>query len=254
MERLAGVHLARWLNVELPKVQTARLDLLAETDTGELIHFELQSFNDPRMPLRMAEYALMIYRQFGRFPRQFVLYVGEAELRMSPELVGPRFWFDYELIDIRQIDEDDFLRGPASAGNILAILGRLKKPKETVREVLSRIAQLPPDQQRLALQHLMILSGLRGLNQVVQEEAQHMPIEIDFLNNVILAPAFKQGMEQGLREGRLSIVERLLMNRFGPLPEWVGLYLKALSGEQLEMLSDRLLDAPSLESLFGQKQ
>jgi hypothetical protein len=77
LEQLAGVHLARWINVELPQVQTARLDLLGETEAGELFHFELQSANDAAMPLRMAEYALGIYRQFRRFPRQFVLYVGK---------------------------------------------------------------------------------------------------------------------------------------------------------------------------------
>ena len=85
LERLAGVHLTRWINVEVPKTQMARLDLLGETQEGELVHFELQSTNDPHMPLCMAEYALVVYRHFGRFPRQFVLYLGEPTLRMSPE-------------------------------------------------------------------------------------------------------------------------------------------------------------------------
>ncbi len=145
LERLAGVRFVRWLNVEVPKVQTAHLDLLAETETGELTHFELQSTNDSKMPLRMAEYALMIYRKFGRFPRQFVLYVGEAAMRMSPELASRSFSFRYELVDIRQIDIDVFLQGPASVGNVLAILGRVTSPERTAREVLSRIAQLLPD-------------------------------------------------------------------------------------------------------------
>jgi hypothetical protein len=47
LECLAGLRLARWLNVELPEVQTGHLDLLAESETGELIHFELQSTNNP---------------------------------------------------------------------------------------------------------------------------------------------------------------------------------------------------------------
>jgi hypothetical protein len=76
LERLAGVHLTRWVNTELPQMQTARLDLLGETDGRELVHFELQSTKDSKMPLRMVEYAISVYRQFGRFARQFVLYVG----------------------------------------------------------------------------------------------------------------------------------------------------------------------------------
>jgi Domain of unknown function (DUF4351) len=250
LERLAGVHLARWVNTELPKIQTARLDLLGEGDTGELVHFELQSTNDSKMPLRMVEYAIGVYRQFGRFPRQFVLYVGQPALQMSAELIGSSFSFRYELVDIREIDESEFLRGPASAGNVLAILGRVKNPEETIREVLSRIAQLPPDQQPLALQQLVILSGLRRLGKYVREEVQRMPLEINLFENEIIGPALRQGM----REGRLSIIRRQLRHRFGQFPEWVELRLSALSEEQLEELSDRLLDARRLEDLFEQQQ
>lgn len=246
LETLAGVHFRRWINVELPQVQTARLDLLGETDASDLIHFELQSNNDPSMPLRMAEYALGVYRQFGRFARQFVLYVGEGPLRMVPELLGPAFSFRYELVDLRQIDEEHFLQGPAKAGNVLAILGRVKNLEETAREVLRRIVQLAQDQQALALQQLMILSGLRRLEDFVRKEAQHMPLEINLLDNAVIGPAIRQGM----REGSLSIIRRQLKHRFGQLPEWVEPRLTALSFEQLEELSDRLLDAARLEDLF----
>ena len=80
LERLAGVRL-KW------------------TGTGELIHFELQSTNDPKMPLRMAEYALVVYKQFERFPRQFVLYVGELAIRMSP----PVSLFSWRLVPLLQL-------------------------------------------------------------------------------------------------------------------------------------------------------
>jgi predicted transposase YdaD len=120
--------------------------------------------------------------------------------------------------------------------------------------VLSRIAQLPPDQRPLALQQLMILSGLRGLEEFVRKEAQHMPLEINLLENTVIGPALRQGMEQGMKqgmqEGRLSIIRRMLTHRFGQLPEWVEPRLSALSGERLEELSDRLLDARRLEDLF----
>jgi hypothetical protein len=53
MRDLAGTAVAKWLDVELPKVQNPRLDLLGETVDGGLVHVELQSGNDPAMPLRM---------------------------------------------------------------------------------------------------------------------------------------------------------------------------------------------------------
>jgi hypothetical protein len=41
------------------------------------------------MAIRMAEYCLWVYRLFGRFPRQILLYVGDAPLRMETTLRGP---------------------------------------------------------------------------------------------------------------------------------------------------------------------
>jgi len=104
LREVTGVEIAGWLNAELPEFGDRQVDLLGETAGGELIHIELQSANDGAMPLRMAEYCLRIYRQFGGFPRQTVLYVGKEKVRMAAELVGPRFSFQYDLVDIRGID------------------------------------------------------------------------------------------------------------------------------------------------------
>src|SRR2546430_6676615 len=86
IRELVGTTVTRWLNIELPEVQNTRVDLLGETESGELVHIELQSGNDAEMPLRMAEYYLRVFRQFRKFPYQVLLYVGEAPLRMSAEL------------------------------------------------------------------------------------------------------------------------------------------------------------------------
>jgi hypothetical protein len=57
-EKITGVPVGRgrWLNVELPEVQQTRVDLLFETlaPTRRLIGLELQSANDPLLPLRMV--------------------------------------------------------------------------------------------------------------------------------------------------------------------------------------------------------
>ena len=58
----------------------------------QLCHMELQSGNDAEMPLRMAEYALGVYRRFGQFPRQIVLYMGEPVLLMRPGFDGSAFF------------------------------------------------------------------------------------------------------------------------------------------------------------------
>lgn len=85
MLELADVVIEKGIDVELPKVQNTRADLLGETASGDLVHVELQSGNDALMPLRMAEYCLGTFRVFGRFPRQLLLYIGEPPLRMASE-------------------------------------------------------------------------------------------------------------------------------------------------------------------------
>jgi predicted transposase YdaD len=87
---ITGAKRGRWLNVELPKVIQPRVDLLFERDgTRELILLELQSQNDPTLPVRMAEYAVLIFRIYKRFPKMYVLYVGSQRLRMPSTLDTP---------------------------------------------------------------------------------------------------------------------------------------------------------------------
>src|SRR5919204_517012 len=78
MQELAGTTVAKWLDVELPKVRSPRVDLLGETVEGQLFHLELQSTNVANIRLRMAEYSLGVFRLFAKFPNQVLLYVGEA--------------------------------------------------------------------------------------------------------------------------------------------------------------------------------
>ena len=106
------------LRPELPKMQNPRMDLLGEFADGTLLHIELQSGNDAEMPLRMAEYALGVYRRFGQFPRQIVLYVGEPVVRMQPGLTGARFLFSYELRDLRDLDGDVLIGSEEVGDNV----------------------------------------------------------------------------------------------------------------------------------------
>src|SRR6202167_5574345 len=118
MLELADGTVVKWLNVELPKVQNPRADLLGETADGRLVHVELQGGNEATMALRMAEYCLGVLRLFGKFPRPVVLYVGEAPLGMDSELRGPDVSFRYRMIDIRELDGDRLLESEETGDNI----------------------------------------------------------------------------------------------------------------------------------------
>ncbi|HXB67492.1 MAG TPA: DUF4351 domain-containing protein [Candidatus Acidoferrales bacterium] len=262
MIELTGAAVEKWLDVELPKVQSLRVDLLGETTGGGLIHLELQSGNDATMPQRMAEYCLGVRRLFGRFPRQILLYVGEAPFRMESELRGPDLWFRYRAIDIRELDGDRLLESEEVDDNVIAILARLRDHKEAVRKIMERIASLAAAERETALRQLLILAGLRHLEEVVDQEARKMPIYIDIRENKVLGPAYERGLQEGeLRgklegelkgelKGELTILRRLIEKRFGKIPNWAEERLTGRSTAELEDLSVHVLDAQSIEDLL----
>jgi predicted transposase YdaD len=278
IRELAGAPVTKWLDVELPKTQNPRADLLGEMVDGGLIHIELQTGNDAAMPLRMAEYCLGIYRLFGRFPLQVLLYLGEAPLRMSGELMGPRLSFQYRVTDVRELDGERLLESPDLGDNLIAILARLRDHRSAVRRIIERLAELGGTERQIAITQLLILAGLRSLEEVVENEVQDMPLHIDILENKVLGREFKkaqekgrqEGLREGLQEGRqegrqeglqegrqegrqegeLKLVEALIQRRLGSIPLWAKDRLASRSASELEHIFNRLLDGVSLEDLL----
>jgi predicted transposase YdaD len=259
--------------VELPKVQRVqnlRLDLLGRTVEGGLIHLEVQSGNDPAMPFRMVEYCLGVRRLLGQFPRQIVLYVGEAPVSMETELHGPGFKFEYSLIDIRTLDGERLLESEQVGDNVIAILARLRDDKDAVHRIVERIAGLATTERETALAQLTILAGLRHLAGAVEEEAEKMPIDLDIRDHEVLGPLFIKAEEKGLREGlqkglqkgreeglheglhagKVALLQRQIEKRFGPLPRWARVKLEDMPESELLDLSECVLDATSLDELL----
>ncbi len=260
---ITGAKGGRWLNVELPDVTQTRVDLLFETITAiteahRLIAMELQSANDLLLPLRMAEYSLRIFRLHRRFPEQYVLYIGTDAMRMPSALEGPNHVCRYTIVDIRKFDAEMLLESPFTADTVIAILARYSERPETIRRILARIAKLEKGYRSSAFSKLMILAGIRELEDVVRKEARHMPILNDIMDHKVIGPAIREGLEQGRKEGReegreseaMAYTRRLINERFGPLPPAAEDRLSKLSTTELEDLGVRLLKATSLADLF----
>ena len=259
LKAITGFPIQRWHNVELPEVRTLRVDMVGETAEGDLVQIELQSTNDPDMPLRMAEYALAIFRSFGRFPRQIVLYVGRAPLSLRESLEGESLTFRFRAIDIRDLDGTPLLASNIPEENVIAILMRLSDQRAVVRAILRRIAGYEPGQRELALREFIILAGLRQLRAIIEEETKAMPILEDIMDHDILGPPIRRALEQGQAEGRVkgraegeqTVVIRQIEKRFGPVPRWAQLRLQAMSLPEIEETALRLLDAASVEELLA---
>ena len=128
-----------------------------------------------------------------------MLYVGEPALRMQPSLRGARFSFSYELRDLRDLDGDGLLRSEEMGDNVLAVLANLRDRKSAVTEIVRRIAGLDAVKRDAALGQLIVLAGLRGLEETVEEEIRKMPILNDIMDHKVLGREYKRGRGGGDR-------------------------------------------------------
>ena len=67
----------------------------------------------------------------------------------------------------------------------------------------------------------------------------------------VIQRAREEGMERGVLRGERTVLERQLRHRFGPLPAAVVERLGQASADDLETWADNVLDAGSLDGVFG---
>jgi len=66
------------------------------------------------------------------------------------------------------------------------------------------------------------------------------------------AEGIAKGIAKGRAEGKAEGLFRLLTRRFGPLPHELERQLAGASATELDAWFDNVLEAPSLEAVFGQ--
>ena len=60
----------------------------------------------------------------------------------------------------------------------------------------------------------------------------------------------EKGIEQGIIKGETLLLQRLLVKRFGPLPDDVVHQISQASVAQIDAWADRVLDAQSLDDVL----
>jgi mono/diheme cytochrome c family protein len=244
---------AYWLNAELPVVRNQRADLLVELTTGEILHIDLQSSNDPDMPFRMLEYAVAIRRTLGKFPRQLVLYAGNPKMTMKSRMENASLVFHYHALDIREVDSEALLTSESISDNLPAILARTSDKPGTVHRIIGKIARLAEGRREDVLRKLLILSGMRCLAGLAEKERKSMPVTFDIMDNEVPGPLIRKGIEQGIGTGReqgvelgmKQILRAMVAERFGTLLSWAEEKLSAASVPQTNAFAMKLPGARS---------
>ena len=164
---------------------------------------------------------------------------------MKDHLDGPFSGFRYTLVDLREMDGTPLLASAETSDTVLSILTRLSDQRQNVEQIVRRVAAEPDAERRkFYLESLLILAGLRDLEEQVKEEVEKMPVFIDTLENKVLGREYMRGERHLLRQ--------MLEKRFGALPEWASQGLEKMREPMLSDLGLRLLDAKSLEELMGE--
>ena len=105
--------------------------------------------------------------------------------------------------------------------------------------VLDWMLQVPPELQRQLWHDIDQLERNRPIPYITSVE--RMGIEKGLL----------QSRQEGRQEGEVTLLERLLSKRFGPLEEATRSRLNNATLEQIESWAERVLDAKTLEDVFG---
>ncbi len=261
-QALLGEPIQEFLTVELPSVQMRKPDFVARLEGSGLLHVELQSDNDEMMEWRALEYYLLLFRLYQQPPIQYVLYFGSAPLTMQRSINQSFLQFRYTLIDVRSLNAQFLLGSDSLADNALAFLGEGIDRAEVTRTILARISKLSSNEQRDWVARLMILSGLRNAENIVQQEAVKMGISTDIRDNKFYQEAYaagiedgiEKGIEKGIAEGETKALRRLLERRFGVLPKATEQRLDNLKRSEIEAAIERVFDAKQIEDVFGERQ
>ncbi len=236
------------LTAEFNSVEKRVPDLVVRLDDNRIFHLEVQSRNDARMPLRMLRYWLLLREQYpGDQIVQHVLYIGGPILSMTRHIEEGAVSYRYDITDIRDIDEDVFLRSDSAADRALAVLSRMKNARGTIRRILASWAGASRRERDDLIEKLVVLSGLRRLDEIVAEEVRNMPIEIDIMENSTI----RRWIEQGVENDRASLLGKLLAKRFGALTPKTEERIQSAHAEQLERWIMRLMDANTLDEVFS---
>jgi len=259
---------------DIPQGERRTADLVARVrtimDVPELVllHTEVQRKREPDFSQRMWEYyhLLRLRERLPVIPIALVLYPGREGITLeeySEGVFGRAYvTFRYLQISLPRLPADDYLaRGPLAAG-----LASLMRPATK-----GRAARIAPHLACLRHIHQAEAGGLDDARTelLVNMVATYLPLSASEENELrvqlqrggdttmeateltwadrILLRGREQGQQEGLRVARQA-VQRVLIQRFGPLPSSITMQLDQVGDPQrLEMLLDTAFSVNSLE-------
>ena len=195
-----------FLDFEFPKIEKRDADILIKAN-NKIIHIEFQTNNDKNMHIRMARYFLEIYSRYKMEIFQYVLFLGSKKITMKNQIQTNGCHFNYEIIDLKQIPCDRFLKINNPEALVLTILCDFKgnNPKKIIKEILHKLFNLSKNENDFRKYLLMLeeLSTSRNLKHEIKEAEMG-------LQNLTWEdlPSYEIGLEKGIEKGLAEGIEQ----------------------------------------------
>lgn len=246
-----------------------------------LIHIEVQAQHDAALARRVLDYNYRIFKEYGQ-PVASLVLLADEEPKWRPQafhndILGtvmgisftaaklldyadrtdallashnPFAWVTLAHLRTQQAhhDPDKLYAAKWQLTKLLYQHGWRKQRIITLFNVINWMMALPASHQRRYWQEVLQMEKERNMELL-------NPLQQMFLDDGLkkgLKQGREQGLEQGRREGAALVLERLLSQRFGPLPQTARKKLAKASVEQIGVWSDALAEAQSLKQVLAQ--
>lgn len=229
-----------------------------------LIHIEVQGQRETGFEQRVYVYNYRIFDRFDAPVATFVILTDEEEnwrpTEYRTELLGTKVVFEFsgvKLIDYwEQWEELERSENPFAVvvqGHLTAQQTRGDE-RERLRQKLALTKRLYERgySKRQVIGLYRFLDWLLALPKELAVEFKDKMIQYEEERKMEYVTSIEQlGIEKGMQVGSAGITLRVLQRRFGSLDEATQTHIRALPLEQLEELSDALLDFAALSDLEG---
>ncbi len=219
---------------------------------GQILHIEFQVKldSDPPLPLRMLDYWVRLYRLYRLPIRQVVVFLRsptEGTVIESAFVLGTTR-HEYQVLCMWEQDPSIFLEDIALLP--FATLAAAQSPEQLLNQVAQRVSTIESTQQRReSSAYAQLLAGLRFNKSLIRQVFREGIMRESVIYQEILQEGEQTGEERGILKGEQAVIFRLLARRVGEISPELQSQIQLLSLNQLEALSDALLDFSALADL-----
>jgi predicted transposase/invertase (TIGR01784 family) len=241
-------------------LEPIRADALILLQSERLVlHIEFQVAPDKTMPFRMADYRLRVHRRFpDKEMRQVVIYLvpSTSELVFQTSFTISGMTHEFEVIRLWERSPEEFQQLPGLLP--FAALAKTNDQAGTLRQVAQQIESISDRRlQSNVAASSAILAGLVLEQGVIQRIFRSDVMKESVIYQEIRAEAIAEGEQIGEQRGEQrgqhnearSLLLRLLSKKFGTLSDRYQTQITNLPLEQMESLSEALLDFTGIADL-----